>query len=200
MTYCCQNCHFFVYYDLCNLAPVFHIERKEVIKMKKVLSLLLATIIICAPTFVFCSGNRFVIEALANEVDVLPKDCPEIQFGKEYLIEADDGVWFRFNADCTYIMIAFNHFYAHIDIYDINGNSIVGSFADGRDAIYELNDSTEYFIKITGNSTVKVYMPVSECEHICHNNGFLGFIWKIINFFGKLFGMNPVCECGAAHY
>ncbi len=38
------------------------------------------------------------------------------------------------------------------------------------------------------------------CDHLCHKTGFLGFIWKIINFFGKLFGTNPVCECGMAHY
>ncbi len=38
------------------------------------------------------------------------------------------------------------------------------------------------------------------CAHMCHKSGFMGFIWKIINFFWKLFGMNPVCVCGAAHY
>ena len=40
----------------------------------------------------------------------------------------------------------------------------------------------------------------NNCSHMCHKDGFMGFIWKIINFFQKLFGMNPVCECGAAHY
>ena len=30
--------------------------------------------------------------------------------------------------------------------------------------------------------------------------GFMGFIWKIVKFFSKLFKANPVCECGAAHY
>jgi hypothetical protein len=40
----------------------------------------------------------------------------------------------------------------------------------------------------------------SNCSHMCHKTGFMGFIWKIINFFGKLFGTNPVCECGVAHY
>ncbi len=40
----------------------------------------------------------------------------------------------------------------------------------------------------------------NNCSHLCHKTGFLGFIWKIINFFQKLFGTNPVCECGMAHY
>lgn len=38
------------------------------------------------------------------------------------------------------------------------------------------------------------------CNHLCHKTGFMGFIWKIIRFFWKLFRMNPTCECGIAHY
>ena len=41
---------------------------------------------------------------------------------------------------------------------------------------------------------------VDDCSHLCHKSGFMGFIWKIINFFQKLFKSNPVCECGLAHY
>ena len=41
---------------------------------------------------------------------------------------------------------------------------------------------------------------VEVCNHMCHQGGFLGFFWNIINFFSKLFGLNPICECGAAHY
>ena len=39
-----------------------------------------------------------------------------------------------------------------------------------------------------------------DCDHLCHKSGFIGFIWKIVQFFWKLFKMNPECECGAAHY
>ncbi len=38
------------------------------------------------------------------------------------------------------------------------------------------------------------------CDHICHQDGILGFFWDIANFFCKLFKINPVCECGKAHY
>ncbi len=38
------------------------------------------------------------------------------------------------------------------------------------------------------------------CDHNCHKGGILGFIWRITNFFNKLFGVNKVCECGVAHY
>ncbi len=42
--------------------------------------------------------------------------------------------------------------------------------------------------------------PADNCDHLCHKTGFVGFIWKIVQFFWKLFRMNPVCECGVAHY
>ena len=38
------------------------------------------------------------------------------------------------------------------------------------------------------------------CDHLCHKTGILGFFWKIVKFFSKLFKLNPVCECGVAHY
>lgn len=41
---------------------------------------------------------------------------------------------------------------------------------------------------------------VEVCNHMCHQGGFLGFFWNIINFFNKLFGLNPICGCGVAHY
>ncbi len=41
---------------------------------------------------------------------------------------------------------------------------------------------------------------IKACSCNCHKSGFIGFIWKIINFFQKLFKINPVCECGKAHY
>ena len=40
----------------------------------------------------------------------------------------------------------------------------------------------------------------STCDHLCHKSGFMGFLWKIVQFFSKLFKINPTCECGAAHY
>lgn len=38
------------------------------------------------------------------------------------------------------------------------------------------------------------------CSHICHKKGFAAFIWKILNFFNKIFKKNKTCECGVLHY
>ena len=38
------------------------------------------------------------------------------------------------------------------------------------------------------------------CSCMCHKGGFMAFIWKIVSFLWRLFGMNPVCACGVSHY
>lgn len=40
-----------------------------------------------------------------------------------------------------------------------------------------------------------------QCDCICHKqNGFMKFIYKILRFFWKLFGISYSCRCGATHY
>lgn len=38
------------------------------------------------------------------------------------------------------------------------------------------------------------------CSCMCHKTGFMGFIYKIAQFFWKLFGTNKSCACGNVHY
>lgn len=42
--------------------------------------------------------------------------------------------------------------------------------------------------------------PSENCSHICHQGGFMGFIYKIVRMFWKIFKINKTCACGAAHY
>ena len=44
--------------------------------------------------------------------------------------------------------------------------------------------------------------PTDEaCDHLCHsNNAFVKFIWKIVNFFFRLFNIQQYCDCGELHY
>ncbi len=41
---------------------------------------------------------------------------------------------------------------------------------------------------------------IDNCSCNCHKDGFMGFIWKIINFFQKLFKTNQICSCGVKHW
>ena len=65
------------------------------------------------------------------------------------------------------------------------------SYTDEIAKTSHVNTNGDYSCDICGNNL---------CSHMCHKSGFMGFIWKLINFFSKLFGTNPVCECGVAHY
>ena len=38
------------------------------------------------------------------------------------------------------------------------------------------------------------------CSCLCHKSGFMGFIYKIVRVFWKLFRINKTCSCGAVHY
>ncbi len=57
-----------------------------------------------------------------------------------------------------------------------------------------------------GEGRIKIYDseppedPAENCTHMCHKDGFIGFLWKILRFFMRIFGIEPVCECGAVHY
>ena len=44
------------------------------------------------------------------------------------------------------------------------------------------------------------YDKADTCGCNCHKGGFMGFIWKIINFFNKLFKSKQYCACGAKHW
>lgn len=38
------------------------------------------------------------------------------------------------------------------------------------------------------------------CSCLCHKSGFMGFIYKIVRIFWKLFRIKKTCACGAVHY
>lgn len=42
--------------------------------------------------------------------------------------------------------------------------------------------------------------PSENCSCNCHKNGFMGFIYKIMRFFWRLFKTNQYCACGVKHY
>jgi len=44
------------------------------------------------------------------------------------------------------------------------------------------------------------YRPQVSCSHICHKDGFVGFIWKTMNFFNRIFRIKQFCSCGAKHW
>lgn len=65
--------------------------------------------------------------------------------------------------------------------YDTENHHIAGVFKD-----------SSYFMSYTDDNK-------TECSCFCHADGIKKFIFDVINFFQKLFGINKICACGAAH-
>ncbi len=40
----------------------------------------------------------------------------------------------------------------------------------------------------------------TDCDHLCHKDGLLGFFWKLACFFFRLFNLQQYCDCGELHY
>ncbi len=75
-------------------------------------------------------------------------------------------------------------------IYGHHEKELWGHYDDNEDGFC---DDCGSEIKNSDNTT--------DCGHICHSeNWFLSFVWNIANFFCRIFGIAPVCECGEAHY
>ncbi len=83
-------------------------------------------------------------------------------------------------------------------IFD-NTISFSGKF-DDSDFVYEIQcrDGTKYDIYIINDDTFTYKMQHCSCK--CHKDGFIGFMWNIINFFNKIFKSNKTCSCGISHY
>lgn len=80
-----------------------------------------------------------------------------------------------------------------------------------RDCTYGCGTSETKDISATGHKDGNPYdgkcdvcgaetAAVENCSCNCHKDGFMGFIWKIMIFFQKLFKTNQRCACGVAHY
>lgn len=80
-----------------------------------------------------------------------------------------------------------------------------------RDCAYGCGTSETKDISATGHKDGNPYDgycdvcgaetdAVKDCSCNCHKGGFMGFIWKIMSFFQKLFKTNQTCACGMAHY
>ncbi len=98
---------------------------------------------------------------------------------------------------------------------DDSGNyeKLDSTYSDGY-IIFETDHFSEY--AIVDESSEIIDEPVTDpeepttdpdddttdnnCSCNCHKSGFMGFIWKLLRFFYKLFKINPVCACGVAHY
>lgn len=90
-------------------------------------------------------------------------------------------------------------------VYRVNEDGTLtdmNAYRQGSHVVFETDHFSVYVIveENTEDTPSEPELPSDDCSHMCHKTGFMGFIWKIINFFQKLFRISPVCDCGVAHY
>lgn len=104
-----------------------------------------------------------------------------------------DACWKR---ACPVLDLVFNCF---------DGNHIYGEYISNNDATEEADGTKTATCEFCGATDTVIdegskLVSEENCSCNCHKSGFMGFIWKLLNLFQKLFKINPVCKCGVAHY
>ena len=90
-------------------------------------------------------------------------------------------------------------------VYRINNDGTITDMDAYRQGSHMVFDTDHFSIYVIVEESEQVNTPTEKpietnCSCNCHKGGIVGFFFKIINFFQKLFGMNKVCACGIAHY
>lgn len=106
-----------------------------------------------------------------------------------------DACWKR---ACPVLDLVFNCF---------DGNHLYGEYISNNDATEEADGTKTATCEFCGATDTVIdegskidNNDNGKCSCNCHKSGIMGIIWKILNFFYRIFGMNKTCSCGVAHY
>lgn len=149
--------------------------------------------------------NFFKVELEEGQIIEMTADSFADYFGIWCVCEESDRCWEDVDANETVEFIAdhtcfYNTWGEYAEIPHLKAE-IPEMTKVNTDAELKAKEAGTYVCLVTfDGSRVEVSDEVEVCNHICHQGGFLGFFWNIINFFNKLFGLNPICGCGVAHY
>ena len=79
--------------------------------------------------------------------------------------------------------------YVSLQITDENSNTVINT------------NSNDFEYTTDGIENKIINVETSICKHICHSeNRFAKFIWRVIVFICKIFGINKTCKCGVKHF
>lgn len=145
-------------------------------------------------TYLFASQQDYfkgsVIRSAIEEKKHILNDAAAILFSQEPLYDA------------TTNLSSLSQYKSRLDASQ-KMNYTVWQFDDTANTFcyptYDENYNYVYqFLKSRHESIIT---PAPSCKHICHKTDkFSVFIYKILRFFWKLFGIHQYCDCGIAHY
>lgn len=169
--------------------------------------------------YVYDEDNNLVLSIINNTIEELNFKVSAIVDGDEKIIALPD------DQNYSIKIVGTNKGTMTYSIFDLSNMEIV-NFTDyknidlKKDCVYEGklctdNDNT-YDLNLTntgicqhpdknhdGICDICQYDFISKCTHICHSeNSFVQFIWKILSFILKIFGLNEYryCDCGVSHW
>lgn len=90
-----------------------------------------------------------------------------------------------------------------LSIKDSSGNTLISA-----EAPYDINSVIFSSPEISSDDSYTLYAGdkvvetsgSNSCECLCHKDGILSYVWRIILFVSRFLGINKLCSCGAAHY
>lgn len=89
----------------------------------------------------------------------------------------------------------------------LDGNHPYGEYISNNDATEEADGTKTATCEFCGATDTVIdegskidNNDNGKCSCNCHKSGIMGIIWKILNFFYRIFGMNKTCSCGVSHY
>ncbi len=149
--------------------------------------------------------NFFKVMLLEDQTIKMTADTDAVELGIWCICGESDEVWEDVNANDTVEFTA-----DHACVYNTWGvyeqePHLKAEMPEMKkvntDAELKAKEAGTHICIVTFDGCrFEVSDEVEVCNHMCHQGGFLGFFWNIINFFNKLFGLNPFCGCGLAHY
>ncbi|MBQ8783250.1 MAG: bifunctional metallophosphatase/5'-nucleotidase [Clostridia bacterium] len=108
-------------------------------------------------------------------------------------------------ADGTYIEPDYTEIEAMIA--DFKAKDVDGKYEDliiiieaELEAVKATNPSSAYEVADSLDAIEEKIDLAENCEHLCHKDGFPGFIWKIVCFIFRILDIQQYCDCGSLHY
>lgn len=125
--------------------------------------------------------ERRVTNVLLNGSPIDPASSYTVVGSKYVLVDGGDGYTMFKN-------------YNTVNLPAVDYELLIEYFTETLDG----KITAEQYGNPEGDGRIKIIEE--PCTHWCHRDGFLHYIWVIVNFFCSIFGINPVCICGEAHY
>ena len=162
---------------------------------------LVETVVVACPTDVnvYRKTDDSLVASVKNNIPISYSDEVSITcIGTEKAVAAPSIDNYRIEILATDDGTMNVNYSSYSDLNNINGFEFK-DFVIRANERFDINHTDESLVRDDG---ICFYQDgsIGGCSCNCHKTGFMGFIYKIIRIFWKLFRIHQTCECGVKHY